>query len=332
MSSEFNTFATGSERIARQVIARGMITKLAQLREAAKAYKKKRMIVAYAADSHTIEAAYRAVEAGIVEVTLVGDPEVIRSLCEKSGIDCGLFRIIGEQGDYESAARAVRQAATGEADILMKGTVSTDKYMHAILSKDFGLLPPRSILTHIALLEMPGYRKLLLVSDVAVIPQPDLKQKVFMAHSLIQTAHSLGIGCPKVAVIAPTEQMLPSIPSCVDAAIISKMWERGQIRGGIVDGPLAVDVAINPETVRIKKLESPVAGDADCMVFPGLDASNTFFKTATKLAGASMAGMVVGAKVPCILTSRGDSEESKLNSIALAVLTTENRPWTHEEA
>ena len=303
-----------------------MITKLSQLLEAAKSYKKKRMVVAYAADSHTIEAAYRATEAGIVEAVLVGDPEIIRTLCEKDGIDPGAFRIVAEkEGDYECALRAVRMAATGEADILMKGTVSTDKYMRAILSKDYGLLPPKSILTHVTVLEMPAYHKLLLASDVAIIPEPDLKQKIFITNALIQTSRLLGNECPKVGIVAPTEQMLPAIQSCVDAAIISKMWERGQIRHGIVDGPLAIDVAVNPETVKIKKLNSPVAGDADCLVFPNLDASNTFFKTATKLSGASMAGMVIGAKVPCILTSRGDSEESKLNSIALAVLTTENR-------
>jgi phosphate butyryltransferase len=304
-----------------------MISKLNQLRASAREYKKKRMAVAWAADSHTIEAAYRAVEAGIVEAILVGNPDTIHAICHREGIDPEAFRIIPQEGEYESAMQAVRMAATGEADMLMKGSVSTDKYMHAILSRDYGLLPPGATLTHIAVLEMPTYHKLLLVSDVAVIPEPDLKQKIFITRSLIQTSRSLGIECPKVAVIAPTEQMLPSIPSCVDAAILSKMWERGQITGGIVDGPLAVDVAIDSETVRIKKLNSPVAGDADCLVFPNLDASNTFFKTATKLAGASIAGMVVGAKVPCILTSRGDSEESKLHSIAFAVLTTENRSW-----
>ncbi|MCD8185464.1 MAG: bifunctional enoyl-CoA hydratase/phosphate acetyltransferase, partial [Rikenellaceae bacterium] len=302
-----------------------MITKLSELLEAAKSYKKKWMVVAYAADSHTIEAAYRAVQVGIVEAVLVGDPEVIEALCQQHGIDPDLFRVVREEGDYECALRAVRMAATGEADILMKGTVSTDKYMRAILSKDYGLLPPKSILTHVAVLEMPTYHKLLLVSDVAIIPDPDLKQKIFITNALIQTSRLLGNEAPRVAIIASTEQMLPSIPSCVDAAIISKMWEREQIRCGVIDGPLAVDVAINPETVKIKKLDSPVAGDADCLVFPNLDASNTFFKTATKLAKASMAGMVYGAKVPCVLTSRGDSEESKLNSIALAVLTTENR-------
>ena len=302
-----------------------MITKLDQLLETAKSYKKKRMVVAYAADSHTIEAAHRAVEAGIVEAVLIGDPEVIRMICDRAGIDPTQFRIVAEEGDYECALRAVRMAATGEADILMKGTVSTDKYMRAILSKDYGLLPPKSTLTHVAVLEIPTYRKLLLVSDVAIIPEPDLKQKLFIANALIRTSRLLGNECPKVGIIAPTEQMLPSIQSCVDGAILSKMWERGQIRHGIVDGPLAVDVAVNPETVEIKKLKSPVAGDADCLVFPNLDASNTFFKTTTKLANASMAGMVVGAKVPCVLTSRGDSEDSKLNSIALAVITSENR-------
>lgn len=307
-----------------------MITKLAQLREAAKTYKKKRMVVAYAADAQTIDAAFRATEAGFVEAILVGDADVIRKICTENEIDPNHFTIIDEKAEFAAAARAVRLAATGEADILMKGTISTDKYMHAILSKDYGLLPLGATLTHAALLEIPHYHKLLLVGDVAIIPHPDLKQKLIITESLVKTAKSLGIEMPKVAIIAPTEQMLPNIPSCVDGAIISKMYERGQIEDSIIDGPLAVDVAINPETVKIKKLKSPVAGDADCMVFPNLDSANAFFKTATKFAEASIAGIVVGAKVPCILTSRGDSEDSKLNSIALAVLTTENRAWYNE--
>lgn len=307
-----------------------MITKLTQLREVARKYKKKRMAVAYAADLHTIDAAYRAVESGIVDAILVGDEELIRQLCAENGVNPDRFTIIDEKHDVNAAARAVRLAATGEADILMKGTISTDKYMRAILSKDYGLLPVGATLTHVALLEIPAYHKLLLVGDVAIIPNPDLNQKMFITRSLVNTAKSLGIEVPKVAIIAPTEQMLPGIASCVDGAILSKMYQRGQVTDAIIDGPLAVDVAIDPETVVIKKLNSPVAGDADCLVFPNLDASNTFFKTATKFANASMAGLVVGAKVPCILTSRADSEDSKLNSIALAVLTTENRTWYNE--
>ncbi len=298
-----------------------MITKLSQLVEAARSAGRKKLAVAYAMDAHTVEAAAKAVEAGLVDATLVGDEETIRRICAEKGIDAGLFRIVNEAGEPQAAALAVKMAATGEADILMKGSISTDKYMRAILSKDAGLLPPKAILTHVTVLEVPVYHKLLVASDVAIIPSPDMNQKVFITRSVIDTARSLGVETPKVAIIAPTEQMLPGIPSCVDAATIAKMGERGQITGAIIDGPLAVDVAVDAETVAVKKLKSPVAGDADCLVFPDLDASNAFFKTCTKFAGATLAGLVVGAKVPCVLTSRGDSEDSKLNSIALGVLT-----------
>lgn len=300
-----------------------MITKLAELIEAAKKASKKRLVVAYAADIHTIEAAERAIDAKIVEATLVGDQEIIRSLCLQHGIDCGKFTIVDEKSDVRAAARAVELAAAGHADIIMKGTITTDKYMHAILSKEAGLLPPKAIVTHVTVLEIPAYHKLLTVSDIAIIPQPDINQKVCMTREVISTAHTLGVENPKVAIIAPTEMMLTGLPSCVDAGTIAKMGDRGQISGAIIDGPLAVDVAIDGEAAVLKKLTSPVVGDADCMVFPDLDASNSFFKAATKLAHASLAGLVVGAKVPCVLTSRGDSEDSKLNSIALAVIAAE---------
>lgn len=206
------------------------------------------------------------------------------------------------------------------ADVLMKGLVSTDKYMRGILNKDFGLLPPKGVLSHVAVLELPMYHKLLLVSDVAVIPYPDMNQKIRIAKYLIGTSRTLGIRTPKLAVIAPSEQMLPGIQSSVDAAILAKMGDRGQLGDALVDGPLAVDVALVREAAETKRLTSSVAGDADCLLFPNLDAANAFFKAATKLCGARLAGMVVGTRCPCVLTSRGDSPESKLYSIALAAL------------
>jgi phosphate butyryltransferase len=202
----------------------------------------------------------------------------------------------------------------------MKGLVSTDKFMKVLLKKEYGLVPPRGILSHVALMENPNYHKLLVFSDAGVIPYPDLQQKISMTRYLIQTAQSLGIEKPKVAVIAPTEQIIISIQSCMDGATIAKMSEHGQIKGGEVDGPMALDVAINKESASIKGFTSPVAGDADCLLFPNIDAANVFYKTNSKLCKAQMAGVIWGAKVPAIVSSRGDSEKTKLNSIAVASL------------
>ncbi len=160
----------------------------------------------------------------------------------------------------------------------------------------------------------------MIVGDVAVIPAPDFSQKVAITNYVINTAKALDIEKPKVAILAATEQMLPGMPACVDAAMIAKMADRGQIQGACIDGPLAIDVAIDKEAVAIKKLTSPVAGDADCLVFPNIESGNIFFKTVARFGKGELAAMVVGAKVPCILTSRGDSTKSKLNSIALAAL------------
>jgi phosphate butyryltransferase len=179
---------------------------------------------------------------------------------------------------------------------------------------------PKAILSHVTVLEVPTYHKLLICSDVAIIPAPDLNQKIAIANFLIQTAKTLQIEKPKVAVIAATEQMLAGMPACVDAAIIAKMADRGQIKGGFVDGPISLDTALDKESAEIKKLSSPVAGDADCLLFPNIESGNVMYKSATKLSNSELGAMVVGAKVPCILTSRGDSAKSKMYSIALAAL------------
>ena len=283
-----------------------MITKLDQIVRAVQGRGRKKLAVAYAQDSHTLEAVNAATDMGIVEAILIGDREQ--------------FSIVDEKNDAVCVETAVRMIRDSMADVLMKGLVSTDKYMRGILNKDFGLLPPKGVLSHVAVLELPMYHKLLLVSDVAVIPYPDMNQKIRIAKYLIGTSRTLGIRAPKLAVIAPSEQMLPGIQSSVDAAILAKMGDRGQLGDALVDGPLAVDVALVREAAETKRLTSSVAGDADCLLFPNLDAANAFFKAATKLCGARLAGMVVGTRCPCVLTSRGDSPESKLYSIALAAL------------
>ena len=298
------------------------ITKLEQMLEVLQSRgTKKRIIAAYANDSHTLGAVSDAIDRGIVEAILVGDEATIQKVCAEEKIDVKKFlRIVQEADEQKAASKAVELINAGEGDILMKGLVSTDKYMRAILNKEKGLMPPKAILSHIGVMEVSTYHKLIIASDMAIIPQPDLPQKIAITNYVINTAHSLGIEKPKVAMIAATEQMSAGMQACIDAAIIAKMADRGQIKGAYVDGPLAVDVAIDEESVQIKKLVSNVAGDADAMVFPNIESGNVFYKTCTKLCGAELAAMVVGAKVPCILSSRGDSTLTKLYSIALAAI------------
>ena len=297
------------------------ISKLDQLFDLVKANGKKRLVAAYAVDDHTVTAVSKAVDLGIVDATLVGDTEMIKKVCENERIDIGKFKIVQEKDDNKAAQMAVKLINAGEGDVLMKGLVSTDKYMRAILNKENGLMPgPKAMLTHISLLQNPFYHKLLVASDIAIIPAPDLKQKTTICNYLISTAHSIGVEKPKVAVLAATEQMSAGMQACVDAALIAKMADRGQIKGGYVDGPLALDVAIDPEACQIKGVGGPVAGDADCLLFPNIESGNIFYKMHTKFCKGEVAAMVVGAKVPCVLSSRGDTTKTKLNSIALAAL------------
>ena len=295
------------------------ITKLDQIIELVKTKPRKRLVAAYANDEHTIEAVNNAVEMGIVDATLVGEEAVIREVCGKLNINADKFRIINEPVDVKAAAKAIDLINAGEGDILMKGLLSTDKYMRAILNKEKGLMPgPKAVLSHVTVIETPRYHKLIICGDVAIIPAPDLQQKVAITNYLIKTAKALQIEKPKVALLAATEQVLPAMQACVDACLISKMAERGQIKGALVDGPLGLDLAIDAESVRIKGLKSEVDGDADCLLFPNIESGNLFYKSNTKLAGAELGAMVIGAKVPCVLTSRGDSSKSKLYSISLA--------------
>lgn len=282
---------------------------------------RKRMVVAWGVDGHTVAAAGKAVGLGLADVTLVGDENLIAQACKDEGIDISVFTIVHNENEMESIKEAVRMVREGEGDFLMKGLCSTDKFLRAILNKETGLLPPKGTLTHCTTLEIPSYHKLLFVGDVAVIPAPDLKQKQIIMECLVKTAQAVGIAKPKVAILAATEQVLPSQPASIEAAILSKMADRGQIKGCIADGPLALDVAIDQESVAIKGLVSPVAGDADCLLFPNIESGNVFYKANSKLvAGVRQSGILVGAKAPCVLSSRADSIDTKLNSIAMAAM------------
>lgn len=282
---------------------------------------RKRMVAAWGVDSHTIAAASKAIDLGLADVILVGDEALIAKACNEEGVDVQKFTIVHNHNELQAVAQAVQMIREGQGDFLMKGLCSTDKFLRAILNKETGLLPPKGTLTHCTTLEIPSYHKLLFVGDVAVIPAPDIKQKQIIMECLVKTAKAVGVETPKVALIAATEQVLASQPATIDAALLAKMAERGQIKGCVADGPLALDVAIDQESVEIKGLVSPVAGDADCLLFPNIESGNVFYKANSKLVqGVRQAGILVGAKVPCVLSSRADSIDTKLNSIAIAAM------------
>lgn len=298
-----------------------MITKLSQIVEEARSRGKKSMAVAYGQDPHTLHAVYEAYREGLVNPTIYGDKSVILEICKAENIDADVFEIVDEKSDVKCVELAVSAVSRGESQVLMKGLVSTDKYMRGILNKEAGLVPPKGILSHVAIVELPDYPRLLTIADAAVIPAPDFKQKTSIINYLATTARNLGIDVPKIACIAPSEQLLPSVISSTEGAMLAKMGDRGQLGNVIVDGPLSLDVALYPEVAIEKKVKgSAVAGRADCLLFPNIESANVFFKSATHYGGGLIAAMVVGTKVPCVLTSRGDSPETKLYSIALACI------------
>jgi phosphate butyryltransferase len=202
----------------------------------------------------------------------------------------------------------------------MKGLVSTDVFMKAILNKEQGLLPEGALLTHVAMLNNNIYHKPLFVSDVAILPLPSLEQKKQMTHYLIEVAHKAGVAKPKVAFLAATEKVIAKMPACADAAELKKLWEAGAFNGSICDGPMALDLAVDKHAAEVKQFLSPVAGDADCLLFPNIESGNVFYKANTKFCNAIAAAIVMGTKVPTVLSSRGDSTDTKFYSIALAAL------------
>ncbi len=297
------------------------IRSLDQLVADLKGKPSRRVAIAAGHDPNTIQAAAQAAAEDIAVMTLVGDQARIETLCKEFDLDAGIFTIVNEPDDAKAGAEAVRLVREHEADVLMKGLIGTDKYMRLILNKETGLLPPKAVLSHVTVLDIPAYRamhdKLLFVSDVAIIPEPDLPTKLKIVQYVMDAAHAFGIADPKIAIVAATEKVNPKMSACVDAAVITQMNRRGQIKGATIDGPLALDVACSPEACRIKGLKSPVEASADCLVFPNLETGNVFYKATTILGGGRLAASVVGTTAPCVLTSRADSEESKFLSIAM---------------
>lgn len=294
------------------------ILKLQDLLTAVKGEPTRKVAVAAGQDPDTILAIARAVEEDVIKAILVGNEKEILRVAKDKKVNPSLFDIMHADDDSSATTESVLLVREKKADMLMKGSVNTSTYMKAILDKDTGLLPQGKLLSHVAVMEIPTYPKLLLVSDAAIIPTPDLDQKIQILNYAIEVANALGNQMPKVALVSANENISFKVQSSMDAAVITAMSQRKQIRGAIIDGPLALDVSLSPEHCVIKELESPIHGEADILIFPNIETANTFYKSTTLLAKGTAASIVVGTTAPVILTSRTDEDDSKFFSIVLA--------------
>jgi phosphate butyryltransferase len=286
---------------------------------------RKRLAVANAVDSHTLDAVLRAVEMGIVEAYLIGDVASIESPHLFEHNPSPFIHIIDIPEVQEATLEAVRMVKSGEADILMKGLVNTDVLLRAILDKEKGILPFGNVLTYNAAMEIPNYHKLIFFSDPVVIPSPNLVQRTAMIKYAIATANKFGISKPKVALIHATEVANPKIYYMQDYLDIMQLWRDGEFGDVILDGPLDIFLALDKERGSIKNVPSPVLGDADILIFPNFECANCFYKGLSLFAGAEMGGLLQGTEKPVVLTSRSESVDSKFYSIAMAcILSTPN--------
>jgi len=288
----------------------------------AKEYGPKKMAVASAGAEDILEAVEAARKEGLTDSILVGDKKEIIQIAEKMGIDLANYEIIDKPDKTETARCAVELVRNKKASILMKGMMGTARLLKAVLDKEIGLRT-NQLLSHVYTLEIKNYNRLLTMTDGAMSISPDLKQKAQIIQNAINYAHSMGIEKPKVAVVAALELVNPDMPATIDAACLAKMSERGQIVGGVVDGPLGFDNAISKEAAVHKGIESPVSGEVDIVLVPNIESGNIFAKGLVYLAKAVPAGLLLGAKAPVVLVSRSDSAQSKLYSIALGVLMSE---------
>jgi phosphate acetyltransferase len=275
--------------------------------------------VAHPCDETSLKGAVEAAELGLLIPMLVGPQTKIEALAKQFSIDLSKYQIVDSPHSHAAAETAVQLVREGKAEMLMKGSLHTDELMGAVVARDTGLRTERRI-SHCFIMDVPTLEQPLIITDAAVNIFPTLEDKVHIVQNAIDLAHALGKPQPKVAILSAMETVNPKVPSTIEAAALCKMADRGQITGGILDGPLALDNAINLTAAKIKKIESPVAGQADILVVPDLEAGNMLAKSLSFLADADAAGIVLGARVPIILTSRADSVMTRLASCAVAAL------------
>jgi phosphate butyryltransferase len=298
-----------------------MIRTLDQMEEKVLAMNKKhRIAVAWAQDNNTIGAIHKAVNKGFIEAILIGKSSDIIGICKAEGIDEKLFTIIDVDNEITASREAVRLTKKGDADIVMKGLVGTDKFLKAIMDKEDGLMLPNAVLSYVGIIEILSYNKLLFITDPAVIPFPDLDQKIAMAGYAIDMARRFGVEKPKLALIGASEKMSRHFENSVDYAIMCKMADRGQINNCIIDGPLDIFLACDPKSIEIKGVETPINGDADILLFPSLESCNPFYKGLMLFAHGELAGLIRGTEKPVIVMSRSESEKSKYYCITLSCL------------
>lgn len=293
----------------------------AEMLAAAKICPPKTVAVAVAQDGEVLQAASACKINGIADSVLIGDAAEISRIAGEKNIDIDSFEVINEPEPEAAVRRAVLLCHTGKADILLKGAVHSPLVLKAALDKNIGLRIGRT-LSHVAVFESPAYERLMMMTDAGMNIMPTFEQKVDMVKNAVCVARSLKIDKPKVAVIAGQELVNPDMPSTVDAALLCKMNERGQIKDCIIDGPLSLDLALSKESARAKGVTGQVAGHADILVLANIDAANVLYKSLVFFGKAKITGVVVGAKAPIIITSRSDSYEAKMASVALSVLIT----------
>jgi len=275
--------------------------------------------VAHPCDQSSLAGAVDAAKLGLIAPILVGPKARIKAVAAQFGINIAKLTIVDAEHSQDSAEKAVQLVREGKAEALMKGSLHTDELMAAVVRRDTGLRTARRI-SHCFVLDVPGHSEALIITDAAVNIAPTLKDKIHIVQNAIDLAHALGLNDVRVAILSAMETVNPDVPSTIEAAALCKMADRGQITGAVLDGPLALDNAINLQAAKIKKIDSPVAGRANVLVVPDLEAGNMLAKSLTFLAGADAAGIVLGARVPIILTSRADTNIARLASCAVAAL------------
>ena len=278
---------------------------------------RKKLVLAVAQDSYALTAVSQAASKGFIDPVLVGNKLLINQLAHDGGINLEGFTIIDEPDNLKAVETAVRLVHEGSAGILMKGGCSTAQLLKGVLNRDWGLRQGE-LLSHFALFEIPAYHKLLGITDVAINIAPTLQDKIFIINNAVDFFGRLGIKCPKIAVIAAVETVNAQMPATVEAAELALMNRENKIRNCLIEGPLAFDTAISRESALHKNILSEVAGDADLLVMPDIEAGNVLYKALAYFANSQVASVILGASAPIVLTSRSDSEEAKLNSILLA--------------
>jgi phosphate acetyltransferase len=299
--------------------ANGGHEKYRRLIEQAQKQPPARTAIVHPCDEVSLESAVEAARLRLIEPILVGPEQRVRALAEKAGLDISAFPLVNSVHSHDSAARAVAQVREGRADALMKGSLHTDEVMAAVVARETGLRTARRI-SHCFIMDVPGYSQPLIISDAAVNIAPTLKDKIDIVQNAIDLAHALTDDEVRVAILSAMETVNPDVPSTLEAAALCKMADRKQITGALLDGPLALDNAISPQAAAIKGIVSPVAGKANVLIVPDLESGNMLAKSLSFLAGADAAGIVLGARVPVILTSRADALLTRLASCAVAVM------------